>query len=350
MADHIDATARLKFDYLLPNQAGKHVTINSSLEQIDILVQASCLHSERLEPPSEPSMGETFIIPAGASGAWLGKDRSVATWQGFGWSFVQPNAGWHVFDLQLERLLVFIDGEWQPLKTDIGLTQNDLALGSVEQLGVNTAADDINRMAVRSEAILFTHDGAANADGDCRVMVNKSTTQSTGSIVFQNDYSGRAELGLIGDDGLSFKVSEDGSNWHTGVTLEPLQGAVSFPAGFQAPKQILENLGIYFEFPAVPDQTSVLIDLEQNKFGSLMLIYTNLISSGKGLIYCRAAAGPQIEAIATDGQLGLLTGSLEGDTGPNGQINVSCDDNGRYFLENRTGSPRNISVFLIHQF
>lgn len=350
MTQYIDATPRLQFDYLLPNQASKHVTLNAALDRIDVLLQATCLSANLQQPPSSPDGGAVYIVADQAFGEWDGQDGKIAIWRDSAWTYLAPFTGCTAFDADTRQILVYSGTQWEALMPSSALTLESLGNGALNRLGINTGADDINRLAVKSEAILLSHSAANGTEGDCRLAINKSAPQATSGVVFQDDYSGRAEIGLLGDDALSLKVSDDGFTWHTGIALNGQNGAVSFPSGFQDPTQILKNLGVYHEFLAVPDQSSVTIDLGKDQFGSLLMVYTNHLSSGKGIIYCRAAQGPQIEAIATAGPLGLSTGSLTGATGTAGQINVSCDDNGQYFIENRTGSSRNIFAVLIAQF
>ncbi|OWV93725.1 hypothetical protein ATY81_13970 [Rhizobium sp. R72] len=59
--------------------------------------------------------------------------------------------------------------------------------------------------------------------------VNKSATAETGTLLFQTAWSGRAEMGLTGSDEFSVKVSGDGSDWLTALTISP-RGAVRTPA------------------------------------------------------------------------------------------------------------------------
>lgn len=49
------------------------------------------------------------------------------------------------------------------------------------------------------------------------------------SFLFQDNFSGRAEIGLTGDDDFHFKVSPDGTAWHEGISINRNTGAVTFP-------------------------------------------------------------------------------------------------------------------------
>ena len=48
--------------------------------------------------------------------------------------------------------------------------------------------------------------------GDHRLLIDKASPANTASQVFQSGASGRAEIGLAGDDDLHLKVSPDGVN------------------------------------------------------------------------------------------------------------------------------------------
>lgn len=60
-------------------------------------------------------------------------------------------------------------------------------------LGVTTTADATNRLAVKSDATLFTHDDATPGTGDMRQVLNKAAAGNTVSQLYQTGFSGRAE-------------------------------------------------------------------------------------------------------------------------------------------------------------
>src|SRR5690606_27161488 len=55
---------------------------------------------------------------------------------------------------------------------------------------------------------LFNHDG-----GSHRLTINRNQSADTASVLFQTDFSGRAEFGLAGDDAWRVKLSADGNDW-----------------------------------------------------------------------------------------------------------------------------------------
>lgn len=202
-----DATANLALPYLLPAQAQKHVTHNEALQRLDALVQlviAGTLSS----PPANAAEGECYWTAAPAAGDWSGKEGRLAFRQDGSWIFMTPRSGWRAFDLQRGRLVVFSEDVW-----------NDLPLpadAAVETLGVNTAADGYNRLAVAADASLFSHAGHGH-----QVKINKAAAAETASLLFQSGWQGRAEMGLAGSDIFTVKVSPDGGTWTTALAISP---------------------------------------------------------------------------------------------------------------------------------
>ena len=97
---------------------------------------------------------------------------------------------------------------------------------ALAKLGINTTADLTNRLAVASDASLFTHAGA-----DHRLAISKATATDTASLLLEDNLSARAEIGLSGDDALHLKVSPDGSTWIEALNIAQTSGLVSLPLG-----------------------------------------------------------------------------------------------------------------------
>ena len=72
---------------------------------------------------------------------------------------------------------------------------------------------------------------AEGGSGDLKLMLNKEAAGNVTSVQLYNDYSGRAEIGLVGNDDLSLRVSADGSTWHDALIVDKDDGRVRFPAG-----------------------------------------------------------------------------------------------------------------------
>lgn len=210
-----DQTANLEMPYILPSQAQKHVTHNEALQRLDAVVQLT-ISDEVVAPPSAPAEGETYLIAESASGAFAGKAGMLAFRQDGAWIYLTPRLGWRAFFLDTGKLRIFSGGHWgdQALPDD----------ASLQSLGIRADADATNRLAVSSPASLFTHEGHGH-----QVKVNKASAADVASLLFQTDWSGRAEMGLAGDDEFSIKVSGDGASWKAAIAISP-DGLVKTPA------------------------------------------------------------------------------------------------------------------------
>lgn len=54
----------------------------------------SVLDRNLATPPATPSAGDTYIVAATATDAWLGHEDEVAIWDGAAWVFYTPRVGW----------------------------------------------------------------------------------------------------------------------------------------------------------------------------------------------------------------------------------------------------------------
>lgn len=193
----------LALPYLEAAQAQKHVTHNEALRALDALVMLAVKDRDLASPPPSSSEGDRYLIAPAATGPWSGKDGKIAAWQDGAWSFHAPQEGWRLWIADEDVLLVHNGASWTG-----AATQN------AAFVGVNTSADSTNKLAVSSAAVLFSHAGSG-----VQVKLNKSGDADTASFLFQKSYSGRAEIGLIGNNDFAFKTSTDGSTFATGLTL-----------------------------------------------------------------------------------------------------------------------------------
>ncbi len=63
---------------------------------------------------------------------------------------------------------------------------------------------------------------------DAQLKLNKHANTDTASLLYQTNYSGRAEMGLTGDDSFHIKVSADGASWKDALAIDRSTGAVNF--------------------------------------------------------------------------------------------------------------------------
>ncbi len=222
-------TPNLGLPYIMAAQAQKHVTHNEAIRALDALVHLAVIDRDRSTPPDSPADGDRHIVGTGSTGSWSGHDFEVAAFQDGGWAFFAPRPGWRAWIVEESALRTWSGNAWVLIGG--GGDGGDALFDSI---GINATADETNRLAVSSPASLFNHAGAGH-----QLKLNKDDDADTASLLFQTDYSGRAEMGTAGDDDFHFKVSPDGSAWHEAILIDKDTGEVSFPSGVD-----IENPGL----------------------------------------------------------------------------------------------------------
>lgn len=120
-----DATARFGLPFILPGQAQKEVYHNEALVRADALLHAAVETGPTASPPPNPSEGQSWVVGAGASGVWSGRDQQLAVWTGGGWRFIVPVDGMCVFN-RAARFWIhwtgssWTEGEWPVGRIQIG--------------------------------------------------------------------------------------------------------------------------------------------------------------------------------------------------------------------------------------
>jgi hypothetical protein len=215
-------TPLLGLPLIAAEQAQKHVTHNEALAILDAIVQLSVKDRDLAMPPGSPAEGDRYIVAASPTDAWAGHVGDVAAWQEGAWAFFEPREGWLAYVADEDVALAFSGSGWVNVSTLISALQN-LAL-----LGVGTTADATNPFSAKLNKALWTAKYAAEGgDGDLRYTLNKETPADVLSLLFQTGFSGRLEIGLIGDDDLTVKVSPDGAAWSTALKIDKTTGALT---------------------------------------------------------------------------------------------------------------------------
>lgn len=221
-------TPRLRLPWLIAGQAQKHVTLNESLALLGALIACRALSRTVGAQPADPAEGDLYLLPGTPTGAAWGawSEGDLALFDFGAWRRLTAPDGLILLIVDEARLVVRQDGGWSELGGMLGRVQN------LERLGVGTEADGANPFAARLNTALWTALPAGDGgDGDLRFTFNKEATADVGSLLFQSNWSGRAEIGLIGDDDLTVKVSPDGAAWTTALSLSRATGAARFAAG-----------------------------------------------------------------------------------------------------------------------
>ena len=214
----MDNTGRFDLPLILPSQAQKHVTHNEALTLIDGLFHLVIKTFGETTPPVTAQIDDAFVIGASPTGAWFGQAGNIAFNSDVGWRFLPPRQGIIALNAATAKLVVYDQSAWKALGDAIDLST----------LGINTNADAVNRLAVRSNAALFiatnTSDGGT---GDVQIKLSKELASDTASHLFQTAFSGRAEIGLTGDDDFHLKVSPNGSTWSEAIKVDKTSALVT---------------------------------------------------------------------------------------------------------------------------
>ncbi len=320
-----DMSPNLSLPYLQPSQAQKHVTHNEALRQLDALVQLAVRQIDGIQPPASAEDGEIHALGSDPTGAWAGQGGKLAMRSGGAWTFVAPQDGWRAWDIQGGALRVYSAGSWLSVVPD---------LQNLAGLGINAASDAVNRLAVAADATLLSHDGA-----DHRLTINKASGGDTASLVLQSGWSGRAEMGLTGDEDFHVRVSADGTVWTSALRLRRDDGATEAKCLLSGTVDIADDSVAYIPTPGAGGMVAInLVDPEYPQAP-----YSGILSydTGPSLMLHSLALGSRLR--------NLNDAVLTGTTGTDGYVSVSVRE-GDLQLENRYGGTRRYAYTFINTY
>jgi hypothetical protein len=253
-------TPNLGLPLLAADQAQKHVTVNEALLDLDALVQLAVLDRDLATPPVSPAQGARYLVAASPTGDWAGHADEISIWLDGAWRFFVPGVGWVAWVVDEGVLLAWSGSAWVDALAAISAFQN-LAL-----LGVRTTADANNRLAVKSNGVLLSHDDVTPGTGDLRVTLNKSAAAKDAGFIFQDAFSTRALFGLLGDANFTIKVSPDGSAFKTAIIIDKTTGHIGINCAPDANNWLAINAdGVLFNKDATGDMRLMLNKSAANK-------------------------------------------------------------------------------------
>ena len=248
----MENTTNLKLPLMIPNQSGKEITHNEALAIIDNILQNGVIDKDLTTAPENPNNNDIYIVGKNATGIWEGKDNQLAFYDN-GWRFIEPREGFIFWVNDEDKLYTYNGTKWvetiassgsgsttEELNdlTDVGITSasqydilqhdgtnfvNTKSPQQLSMIGINTTANTNNKLSVKSDYVLFDKN-----TNNSRVKVNKATSADTASHLFQTNYSGKAEFGLIGNDNFTLKVSNDGETWNNAFVVDSTSGNIDF--------------------------------------------------------------------------------------------------------------------------
>jgi hypothetical protein len=271
-------TPHLGMPLIAASQSQKHVTHNQAIVILDSIVMLSVIDSTHTAPPGSPAEGDRYKVAAGATGAWATWDLNVALYTNGQWLKLTPKKGWTCFDEATGALTVWAGSGWTDLAAAGGyLTITAAGNGTLTKLGILTAADNTNRLSVKSNAALFSHDDVTPGTGDMRIVLNKSAAGKDAAFNFQDGFSTRALFGLLGDDSFTIKVSPDGSTFYTGMSIDKSSGKVSFPA--------LAKVSAYINYDHYAATTYVNTDINNEDLDTANAFASNVFTAPSTGLY-----------------------------------------------------------------
>lgn len=128
---------------------------NTMLRALQSLVQPNVKNMTTTTPPVSPSNGDMYVVAAGGTGAWTGKDNQIAYWSTDNlnapsgeWEFYAPKTGWVVGNQADAKLYIYNGTSW--------------ALASPTSAGSISIASVENTGAVGSTPINLSTEGAVD--------------------------------------------------------------------------------------------------------------------------------------------------------------------------------------------
>ncbi|CAD7334539.1 DUF2793 domain-containing protein [Sphingomonadales bacterium 56] len=133
-----DATPRWALPNLFAGQAQKELFHNEALARIDMLLHGQVESADEGTPPLSPGEGQCWIIAAGATGSWLGREGLVACWTDGGWRYAEPRAGLVLWVADRGHVMQFDGHGW----ADGAVRSDGLYAGGLRVVGTRRPAID----------------------------------------------------------------------------------------------------------------------------------------------------------------------------------------------------------------
>ena len=109
----MESTARFGLPLLVAGQGQKEITHNEALVLLDAIIGCVVERRDLAAPPALPAAGQSWLVPAGASGDWANRSGNIATWTDGGWRYLSPPNGATVFVKAGRERLRRLDGLWE---------------------------------------------------------------------------------------------------------------------------------------------------------------------------------------------------------------------------------------------
>ena len=95
-------------------ESGWNTAMDANLKRLGAVVGLSVKSRSLTAPPATPVDGDRYIVAAGATGAWAGRDGEIAVWIGGAWEFHAPRIGWLCYVEDEDLLSAYKASGWSP--------------------------------------------------------------------------------------------------------------------------------------------------------------------------------------------------------------------------------------------
>ncbi len=159
---------------------------------VDALVMLAVDDRDLSSPPGAPAEGVRYLVKPTGSGAFrAARTTRSRIFASGAFAFYAPQPGWAAYVIDEGVTLVFDGSDWMPL---IGVAPQ---LQNVVPAACAVTADAANPLSARLNNALFRWQRRwpMAAMAICATTLSKESAANTLSFLFQNDFSGRAEIG-----------------------------------------------------------------------------------------------------------------------------------------------------------
>jgi hypothetical protein len=166
--------------------------------------------------------------------------------------------------MEERAFVVFHQAAWVGVRT---------GTNPVPAVGINTVADEANRLSLKSPASLFDHAGQSH-----QLKINKADDAQAASLLFQSNYQGRAEMGTMWGCDFRIKTSADGNQWQDVMVADSGTGIARFPGGIANAATGRKQSGLIF-LPLTETETIIYqVDGNQNATAKLASVATDILT------------------------------------------------------------------------
>lgn len=106
-----DPNLSLQYGWSL-GENGWNTGMDANLAKLGAIVGLSVASQTLTDPPSTPTEGDRYIIPAEATGVWAGKTGQIAVFTQAAWAYYVPKTGWLAWVVADAVLLVYNAVAW----------------------------------------------------------------------------------------------------------------------------------------------------------------------------------------------------------------------------------------------